>query len=98
MENAERSTRAVRGQLEEGSRSPAKYDGRSSSQHVLADASGGQADEWAAALCCDPRRRAQSHGSPSRTVDGLSAAQSRESARNLRSISGRRQKLIAIKT
>src|ERR1700731_4789701 len=54
MENAERSTRAVRGQLEEGSRSPAKYDGRSSSQHVLADASGGQAADGEARPCFQP--------------------------------------------
>ena len=45
MEDAERSTGAVRGQSQEGSRSPAKDDGRSSSQHFLADVSGGQTDE-----------------------------------------------------
>ena len=60
---------------------------RSSAEHQVAHAGRGQADERAAALRRYSRRRAQPHGAPSRTTDGISAPERREGSCDLRSVS-----------
>jgi hypothetical protein len=59
----------------------------SPAEHQVAHAGRGQADERAATLCREPRRRIQPHGTPSRAADRISEVERREGPRDLRSIS-----------